>query len=150
MSEINPGFLAKRTELPINKGQFAAANSVTTNAEQFIPPGGTVTSTTVTTYGILVSTPATSITEYYVQFTGDAANVAGQTMTPKLYYLRAGVATLIPGSTGSALATTAGAKSTSVALAAAFNPVAGDVILASLTPSAGLTAALTGVMVALG
>lgn len=146
----NAGYLAQSTDLHLHKGQFGAANSVTTNAEQFVPPyGGSLTSTTVTTWGILVSNPTTAIEGYRVQYTGDAANAGGQTMTPKLYYLRAGVATLVPGSTGSTIATNAGQKNGGVTLSTPFTPQAGDVMLFSLTPSAGLSAALLGIMCSL-
>ncbi len=151
MSEPNPGFLAHHTELSLNRGMFGCAQTLTTNGEQFVPPGsGTTTSTSVTTWGIYVTGPAATITEYSVQYTGDAGNNAGQTMTPKLYYLRGGVATLIPGSTGDAIATNAGQKNGGKVLATPFSPAVGDVILASLTTSAGLSNALTGVMIALG
>lgn len=152
MSETNPGYLAHRTELPANRAQFGCAQTVLTNAEQFVPPGGggTTTSTTVNTWGIYVTSDTFTITEYAVEYTGDAGNNAGQTMTPNLYYRRGGSATLIPGSTGSAIDTNAGRKSTSKTLTTPFTAQKGDVIVASLTPSAGLSNALVGVMIALG
>lgn len=150
----NSGHLANSADLHPNKGHFGAANSVVTIGEQFVPPyAGSLTSVSVTTWGILWSSSQTVIENYRVQFTGDAANVAGQTATPKLYYLRAGVATLIPGSTGDPIATTAGQKNGAkdlVAVGTPFTPAPGDVILFSLTMSAALTAALTGVMCSLG
>lgn len=148
----NAGYVAQSTDLHPNKGHFGAANSVTTNAEQYIPPyAGSVTSVSVTTWGLLWRQPrVTAIESFKVQYTGHAGNVGGQTMTAKLYYLRSGSATLIPGATSDAMATTAGVKTATVTLDTPFQPADGDVILASLTPSAGLSNALEGVMVALG
>ena len=151
MPDSNLGHLAQRTELSLCKGLFSAAASVTTGSEQFIPAGGgAVTSVSIVNHGIPVPTVGPTITEYIVRFTGDAANVGGQTMTPKLYYYRSGSATLIPTSAGAAMATTAGVQSQALTLTTPFQPAEGDVILASLTPSAGLTAAVTGVSLALG
>jgi len=144
----NQGFLANASDLHPNKGHFGCANTVTTGAEQYIPPyAGSTTSTTVSTWGILWCSATTAIEGYRAQFTGDAANA--QTTVFKLYYLRGGVLTLIPGSTSDAVNTNAGQKNGGKQLTTPFTPVPGDVIVASHTPSAGLGAALTGMMVSL-
>lgn len=125
---------------------FGAAASVTTNAAQYIPPAGALTSTTDTGFGIEIGGPAIVISSMQASYTGNAGNNAGQTATIAL--LLNGSA--ITGATTSALATTAGSKTSG---AITFSPVLvfpGDVLTCSLTPSAGLSNALVDVLVGVG
>lgn len=145
----NNGFLAQSTQLALNKGFFACAQSLTNAAEQFVPPyNGSTTSLTVNTWGIICRSTTSTIESFVFSFLGDAANVGGQTIVGKLYYLRGGSLTLL--GTSSALATTAGVKSTTVTLTATFTPQDGDVLVASITPSALLTAQVQTVAFGVG
>lgn len=146
----NVGVLLPCTEAPVTKAQFGFAASVVTAADQFVPPSfGAATSTTLVV-GWLVTAPKTTIGGYRVAYTGDAANVAGQTISVRLQYIRAGVTADVPGSTvQTPIATTAGVKNGGKDLAAYFEAQPGDVVLAVITPSAALTAVVTGGMISL-
>ena len=88
------------------------------------------------------------ISGFRVNFTGDAANVGGQTATIQLYKNGVAITTAVT----SALATTAGTKTASVDLSTAPITLAdGDLIQAAVIIGVGaLTAVLTNVHVALG
>lgn len=148
----NPGSFGLATQLPLNKGQFYAAASLTTQTTpQYVPVSALATTTANTGGGILVTNGGTgqsTIAGFRVSFTGDAANVGGQTATIQIYKNGVAITTAVT----SALATTAGTKTASVDLTSA--PIAladGDLIQAAVIIGvAGLTAVLTNVHVALG
>lgn len=146
---INGQEVSHSNQLPLNKGLFYCAASLTNAAAQYMPPSALATTLTANT-GILVTMGGTNqsvISGFRVRFTGDAANGAGQTVTFQI--LQNGVA--VASGVSTALATTAGVKTDSVSLAT--SPITlsdGDRIAITLTPSAGLTAVLTDISVALG
>ncbi len=127
---------------PSNAAVFSANASLTNAAAQFVPIAGAATSLS-NIAGSMVSA-ARSLVQLDVAFTGDVANVAGQTATVKIQQSTDHGATYadVTGATTTALATTAGAKFASIA----FTAVAvaeGAILRAVVTPSAGLTAVLT-------
>lgn len=143
--DVNQQFVAHNIDLPPAALTYCAAASLTNAAAQAVPPGSTVTSLTIE-QGHLACVPGKVLTLARVRFTGDVANVAGQTATVQLY--RTGVA--VAGTSSSALATTAGVKTDSFTFTTPVTVAVGDVIQAVITPSGALTAVLTGVMVAFG
>ena len=146
----NVGHLAQTTELPFSKATFCALLSLVNAADQNVPPGFGAVSSLTSIAGYLVTSPKTAIGGYRVQLTGDAANVAGQTISVRLVYLRAGVLADVPGSiVETPISTTAGQKNGGKDFAAFFQAQAGDVIRAILTPSAALTAAVSDAMISL-
>lgn len=118
-------------------GHWGADNGVVTAAEQWLGAGTRSTAVLTATGGILQASDR-SVSKFRAAFVGDAANAAGQTISAKLY--KNGV--LVPGSTISGIATTAGAQSG----VATFTPVDvanGDRLTVTFTPSALLSAVYT-------
>lgn len=145
---INDAFTARSSQLPVNKFQFGAALGLVNAAAQFIPPYHGALTVLTTTPGSIVATENQSlIISMRVRYVGDAANVAGQTLSFQL--LQNGVA--VPAAVIASLATTAGAQTGSVNFQTAGVAVAeGDVFTCTVTPSAALTAAVTGITCAVG
>ncbi len=127
--------------------RWAADASLVNAAAQFIPMYGAATSLTAVT-GAMNPGPR-SIGQIDVAFTGNAANVAGQTVTIKIQRSTDHGATFadVTGATSGALATTAGAKHAEIAFTA-VTLADGDILQAVITPSAALTAVVTTVSVA--
>lgn len=146
----SPGQNLETAAGPVNSGSFAAQSSLVTAAAQTIPPGcAAVTALAASAgggLGITVKATGKRISRASFRFTGDAANVAGQTAT--MVVLLNGVA--IPGATSGALATTAGNKSADVNFTTPVELADGDRLTSTFTPSAGLTAACTNVETILG
>lgn len=149
---------------PSSIAQFAAAASLVNAAEQFLPPFYGAASALTRFPGALIAgqTPplGTSgtgeqrvVNSLRIRFTGDVANVAGQTISVKLYKTPAGSATpVLVGETLAGIATTAGLHEGETRFPTA-GPVVyepGDEMTVSITPSAALTAVLTNVSVAAG
>jgi hypothetical protein len=121
--------------------QFAAFASLTTAAEQAIPPGSGATTSTADVVLGAIAAKAGFISQMAIQHTGAAGNVAGQTITYRVIKNGAAVA----GASIAGIATTAGVKTSQLTFTAvAF--AAGDVIGLELLPSALLTTALSDVM----
>lgn len=133
---------------------FSANASLTAASAQLVPPGNALlTITTDLNVGCLAigndpsETASGSISNLLVRFTGSVSNAGGQTVTFQVFKSIQGAAPgAVTGAVTTALATTAGTKIQQVV----FTPVtykSGDVITVVLTPSSGLTAPLTDVMV---
>lgn len=146
----NVAHLLETADGPINGGQFSAQSSLVNAAAQFVPQGAALTALAGTAgagNGITVMAVNRIISRMRAQFIGNAANVAGQTVT--IILLLDGVA--IAGATSGALATTAGLKTSGVVeFTAPITLTDGQRLTCTLTPSAGLTAAVTDVDVAVG
>ena len=121
--------------------EFAAFSSLTTQVAQALPPGsGALSSSADLTLGA-IATAGGTISRMSVQFTGNASNVGGQTITAQVFKNGLAVAPAII--TG--LATTAGNKTAQLTFApTAYLP--GDVLSIQILPSGVLTAALADVM----
>jgi hypothetical protein len=120
---------------------FSAFASLATAVQQAIPPGSGATTSSADTVLGAIATKAGFITQMAVQHTGNAANVAGQTITYQVF--KNGVAVATASIAG--VVTTAGVKKSSLTFAAVAIAV-GDVLVMQMLPSAVLTAALTDVM----
>ncbi len=143
----NKAFTARASQLALNKGQFGAALGLVTAAAQFLCPyHGPLSVLTTTPGSIIVEENQSLIQQMRVRFTGDAANVAGQTLTFQLY--ADGVA--VTAGVSTALATTAGVKVETITFATAVVFTEHTVLTCTATPSVTLTAAVTGITVALG
>lgn len=127
------------TIVPPVKANFAAEASLTNAAAQFVPPSGAVTSLTVN-LGVLQAN-AGKVSRFFVNFVGDAANVAGQTITANWLLNGAPIA----GASVAGIATTAGSQAGNVVLGTPVALAAGDIITMTITPSAVLTAVCTNV-----
>lgn len=122
---------------------FAAGTTLTATGAQNIPPSGTTTSAT-DGLGVLVTT-ASVAARIYVSFTGSALNVAGQTASITC----SGSGSVGALGTVSGIATTAGAHAAHTNITPVYYPV-GTVFTCSVSNSAGLTGALTDLMVTIG
>jgi hypothetical protein len=121
--------------------QFSANASLTTGVAQNIPPGNAATTSSSDLVIGEIATAPGILSSLAAQFTGSGSNVGGQTATFQVLLNGAP----ITGAASAALATTAGNKTSQVQ----FPPVPyvpGGIITIQITPSAGLTAALTDVM----
>lgn len=120
---------------------WGAKTSLTTAVEQRVPAGNaTVTDSSDLVLGVLAASAGT-LSRFYIQHTGDAANVGGQTIDYKLY------------KSGSLISTIAGidAGAGDQIGNASFGPTAYSaqhIFTVTATPSAPLTAAVTNLMAA--
>lgn len=145
----NPQELAHNADLPCAIFAFEANISTTTGAAQNIPKSGLITSDTATV-GQLSGRGTSWISRFRAQFVGDAGNVAGQTINFSVIVLSAaGVTTTYANVLTTPLATTAGTKRTGAVELTPFVVNEGDLVRCVLTPSAGLTAGVTNIAVAL-
>lgn len=122
---------------------FAAGTTLTATGAQNIPPSGTTTSAS-DGLGVLVTT-ASVAARIYVSFTGSSLNVAGQTASVTC----SGSGAVGALGTVSGIATTAGAHAAHTNITPVYYPV-GTVFTCAITNSAGLTGALTDLMVTIG
>ncbi len=121
---------------------FGAVTSLVNAAAQYVPAGGGAATTLTALPGIRASRDGT-ISGLAAGFTGDAANVGGQTMLVEIF--KNGVLVI----SIAALPTTAGAQA-GTATAANARYVTGDVLQCVVTPSGALTAAVTQLTVTAG
>lgn len=131
--------------------EWTANASTTTGAAQNVPKSGLATSDTATVGQLCLADRVA--TQLELAFVGDVANVAGQTINCTIIVTNpAGVATTYASLLGSSpLATTAGAKRSGV-IDLSATPIAipaRSLVRATITPSAGLTAVVTNVNLAL-
>lgn len=148
MTAVNQAFQAQTQDLPAGSASFAAAASLANAAAQFVPPSALATSLTQTPGVLFVE--ARTITKMRVVLTGDAANVAGQTISIQLNRSVGGAAYgAVAAAVITGIATTAGVKTGSVDFTSSpLQVAAGDILSPALTPSALLTAVVTNVMIA--
>lgn len=133
---------AQNADVPTYIFEFEANASTTTGAAQNIPKSGLATSDTAT-IGQLSGRNTSVISRMRVRFVGDAANGA---QTVNFAILVNGVA-IATATLATPLPATAGTKTGFVD----FTPTTlaeGDYVRCTLTPSAGLTAVLTNINVA--
>jgi hypothetical protein len=124
-------------------GEWGADSSLTGAVDQYIGVGGRALSSATAFVGALVGS-ASLFSRVNFSFQGNVLNVGSQTVTVRIQRSTNHGATFTDVTGPSpALPTTAGAHSTSVQLIAPFVTNEGDLLQAILTPSAGLTAALT-------
>lgn len=124
--------------------RFNAAASLTTAVPQNVPPGALLCSSANLGLGLLAGDPYT-ISKMRIRFMGDAANVAGQTITCSI-----AIDGVLLAATLAGIPTTAGTKVAAQTLGAPFTTGAeGEVVSVQILPSAALTAAITNVMVTL-
>lgn len=141
----NQEFVAKNADIPPLMLHFCADASVVNAAAQNVPPGFAAATSTTSTAGYTCGRNTSVISRCRVTFTGDAANVGGQTIQVAVFVNGVAIASAV---LTTALATTAGAKSGTVD----FTPTTlaeGDVVRVTLTPSALLTAVVTNPTVVL-
>jgi hypothetical protein len=130
-------------EYPPSRFSAGANASLTNQAAQWIPVGsGAATSLTAIAYQLAVRND--QITTAVIRYIGDAANVAGQTIT---FFGRLNGATFL---IVAGLPSTANAHTSRVTFATPIDIAVGDVLELGLEPSAALTAVLTLVAVSLG
>ena len=149
---INPqGTNLNQTDAGCAKASFSCAASVAAAAEQAVPPFFGAASTLTSFPGVQCAFPNV-VRQLNVSLVGDVLNVGGQTIGVKLYRALAAtpdVKVAVPDAEISGIATTANAKSATVAFPdLALAP--GDVLYATITPSALLTAVVTNVAIGVG
>lgn len=128
---------------------WSADASLTNAAAQYIPRSALVTQ--LAQCAGVMQAAQRYVNKLDVAFQGNAGNVAGQTVTIKIQVSTDHGATFsdLTGATSGALGTTAGAKHSEVSFSPAVLVAEGSILLAIATPSAVLTAAVTGIAVGL-
>ncbi len=137
---------AYTSDIPCAIFEFSADASTVTAGAQNIPKAGLATSDSATS-GQFSGRNTSVVTRLRFRFEGAAGNVAGQTVNCSIIVkTAAGATTTYAALLSAPLATTAGVKDSGVVtLAAPFTVADGDLVRATLTPSAGLTTALSNV-----
>lgn len=143
---------AQNQDLPIASAFFGAVAGLTNAAAQNVPPGTGAQTSLTSTAGIIVSRPGVTLTRMRVRFVGDAANVAGQTLTFQLLRSTDGGLNFsaVAAAVVAGLATTAGSKVGTVDFTA--TPLGlndGNILRVTSTPSAALTVAVSDISVSL-
>lgn len=122
---------------------WSAQASLTAASAQGIPTGGGAATLADLVIGHLMPASGT-FSALYVQHTGNALNITGQTLTYTLSKTNAGGTTTM--ATISSVVSTAGVQRTSTSTFAAASYAAGDVVTLWVTPSGVLSGALADVM----
>jgi hypothetical protein len=145
------GFTPASSTTNLRSFSWGANASLVNAAAQNIPPGSqTAAILADAVLGIQTGPGGGTLTSLFLQFTGSASNIAGQTVTFTLTKTTLGGTTTTM-TVSSAIATTSGIHRLTVsAFTVSGVYAAGDVLTLQMTPSALLTAALTDVMAGAG
>lgn len=125
--------------------EWADGASLTALGAQVMTPGYSASSIAGSAVGNLCAVSGT-LSAFYIQHTGNALNILGQTITYTLQKISGGVTTTMATITG--VATTAGVKTGSTSTFAVATYAAGDILQVTIGGSAILTGAVTDAMAA--